>query len=160
MQTVTVTQRFPTWAAANTARDRLAENNGFERYGVERTSIDRLGGEFILLIRTVEFHRDHIEHLLRSSGTMFNPPAEERRWAQSGVTRSLLFFGVAAVAGALAYSFLGRREEGSNRRVGFAERPPLTRAKSNYDDGQRWQRERFESDQREGLRSHAEGYAV
>ncbi len=161
MQTVTVTQRFPTWAAANDARDRLAENGGLERYGIERIDIERLGGEFELLIRTDEFHRDHIEHLLRSSGTLFNPPATERHWAGPGLTRSLLFFGIAAVAGVVLYGFFGGGDGSSDRRqVRRAGRRPLTQRSYRDDDGRRWQRERFESDQREGLRSHAEGYAV
>ena len=66
MQIVTVTQGYPSWAAANAARDHLAQDGGFARYGIERIDIARDGGAFELLIRTVEFHRDQIEHLLRS----------------------------------------------------------------------------------------------
>ena len=74
----TVTQPFATWAAANEARDRLAADDGFSRYGIERIYIERRGPHFDLLVRTDEFHRDQIEHLLRSSGTAFNRPAASR----------------------------------------------------------------------------------
>ncbi len=159
---VTVTQRFPTWAAANDARDRLAENGGFERYGIERIHIERREGDFELLIRTDEFHHDHIEHLLRSSNTMFNPPATEQPWAQTRVGRSLLLFGTAAVAGALFYGLFGRGSDASHRRQAQRDEPraPDRHWRDPREDSGQWQRERFESDQREGLRSHAEGYAV
>jgi hypothetical protein len=157
---VTVTQRFPTWAAANETRDRLAQNGGFERYGIERIDIERSEGEFELLIRTSEFHRDHIEHLLRSSGTMFNAPAGERPWAQSRVARSLMLFGTAAVAGAVLYGVLGRRDDEARRRPAWRRERPSRLHVSEAREEDRWQRERFESDQREGMRSHAEGYAV
>ncbi|HEX5868011.1 MAG TPA: hypothetical protein VFY72_09920, partial [Beijerinckiaceae bacterium] len=104
MQIVTVTQGYPSWAAANAARDHLAQDGGFARYGIERIDIARDGGAFELLIRTVEFHRDQIEHILRSSGTRFNPPAAVHPGANTALTRSLLVFGAAALAGALAYS--------------------------------------------------------
>lgn len=93
---VTVTQRFPTWAAAYEARERLTKENGFDEYGIERIDIERLGGRFELLVRTDEFHRDQIEHLLRSSGTTFNPPAERR--AGGGRIVPLLLAGAATVA--------------------------------------------------------------
>ena len=160
--TVTISQRFPTWAAANNARDRLAQGDGFERYGIDRIDIERLGGEFELLIRTDEFHRDQIEHLLRSSGTMFNPPAAERPWAEVGLTSSLLLFGIAAVAGAFVYSLFGRSHERSGQGPAWVtvRRPSRQRLDAWDDDGGRGQRQRFESDQREGLRSHEEGYAI
>jgi hypothetical protein len=160
--TVTISQRFPTWAAANEARDRLAQGDGFERYGIDRIDIERFGGEFELLIRTDEFHRDQIEHLLRSSGTMFNPPAAERPWAEVGLTSSLLVFGIAAVGGAFLYSLFRRSPERAERRPAWVtvRRPSRQRLDAWDDDGGRWQRERFESDQREGLRSHEEGYAI
>jgi hypothetical protein len=154
---VTVTQRFPTWADANAARDRLARDDGFDRYGIERIDIERLGPDFELLIRTTEFHRDHIEHLLRSSGTPFNPPAAERAWAGPGLIRSLLYFGIAAAAGALLYGLYGR-DDGTERRQ--AKRPVRRLRGGERDDDRQWQRERLERDQREGMRSHAEGYAI
>lgn len=155
---VTVTQRFPTWAAANETRDQLAGNGGFDRYGIERIDIERLGAEFELRIRTVEFHRDHIEHLLRSSGTMFNLPAAARPWAQTDVARSLLYFGAAAVAGACLYALFGRRNGGSHRQETWRTEQ-LPRGESR-DDSLNWQRKRFESDRQAGLRSHAEGFAI
>ena len=69
---VTVSQRYPTWAAAYAARERLAEDGGFDGHGIERIDIERWAGRFELLVRTDEFHRDEIEHLLRSAGTAFN----------------------------------------------------------------------------------------
>jgi hypothetical protein len=160
--TVTISQRFPTWAAANEARDRLAQDGGFDRFGIDRIDIERLGGEFELLIRTDEFHRDQIEHLLRSSGTMFNPPAAERPWAGPGLTNSLLVFGMAAVAGAFLYSMFGRSQETSGRRPPWVtvRRPTPQRWDDRSDGGRRWERERSARDQREGLRSHEEGYAI
>lgn len=110
---VTVTQTFPTWAAAYEARERLAQDDGLDRYGIDRVDIERLGGAFDLLIRTDEFHRDEIEHLLRSSGTSFNPPApmESRRWHAGA---PLMVLGTAAIAGLAFYTLLGR---GRGRRV-------------------------------------------
>jgi hypothetical protein len=158
--TVTVSQRFPTWAAANEARDRLAGNDGFERYGIDRIDIERFGGEFELVIRTDEFHRDQIEHLLRSSGTMFNPPTE-RPWAEAGLTSSLWMFGIAAAAGAVLYGLFRWHDQGSGQgRVRSSGR----RRDRHWDDprGEDWrpQRDSVESYQREGLRSHEDGYAI
>ena len=160
--TVTITQRFPTWAAANDARDRLAEDGGFERFGIHRIDIERFGGEFELLIRTDEFHRDQVEHVLRSSGTMFNPPAAERPWAEVGLKSSLLLFGLAAVGGAVLYGLLGRSHETPPRRrpAWVTVRRPAHRWEERYAEEERWQRERSDRDQREGLRSHDEGYAI
>jgi len=159
---VTITQRFPTWAAANHARDRLAADGGFERYGIERIDIERLGGEFELLIRTDEFHRDQIEHLLRSTGTMFNPPAGQRPWAEVNLTNSLLMLGAAAVAGAFLYSLFGRSHETPQRRPAWVtvRRPSHHRWDERYEESERWRRERCDRDQREGLRSHDEGFAI
>ena len=160
--TVSITKRFPTWAAANEARDRLAADGGFERYGIERIDIERLGGEFELLIRTDEFHRDQIEHLLRSTGTMFNPPAGQRPWAEVNLTKSLLMFGVAAVAGAFLYSLYGRSQETPRRRPAWVtvRRPSHHRWDERYEEEERRQRDVYDRDQREGLRSHEEGYAI
>ena len=105
---VTVTQTFPSLAAANAARERLAEGRGFDRYGIDGIAIERFAGQFELLIRTDEFHRDQIEHLLRSSGTAFNPPtAESRRW---GAVAPALLLGAAAVTGAALYTLWNRSE--------------------------------------------------
>jgi hypothetical protein len=163
VQIVTVTQRYPSWAAANAARDGLAQDGGFARYGIERVDISRDGRAFALLIRTVEFHRDQIEHLLRSSGTRLNPPAAERPWANTAVTRSLLVFGAAALAGALAYSLLGGRNDAADRRQAGRRRARPAERPSRWqgrDDGGRVERHDIESARREGLRSHAEGFAV
>jgi hypothetical protein len=109
---VTVTQTFSTLAAANAARERLAEERGFDRYGIDGVAIERLGGQFELLIRTDEFHRDQIEHLLRSSGTAFNPPAmQHHRW---GAVAPALLLGAAAVTGAALYTLWKRPERRPN----------------------------------------------
>ena len=107
--TVTVSQEFPTWAAAYEARERLAQEHGFDEHGIERIDIERLGGRFELLVRTDEFHRDQIEHLLRSSGTTFNPPARRARGGSAVVP--LLLLGAAAVAGMAVYTMLGSRPQ-------------------------------------------------
>jgi hypothetical protein len=108
--TVTVTQTFPTWAAAYEARGRLAEEDGFDRFGIDDIEIGRLGPEFELLIRTDEFHRDQIEHLLRSSGTNLNPPAtmEGRRWPS---VAPVVLLGAAALTGVGLYALLSRTRD-------------------------------------------------
>jgi hypothetical protein len=155
VQIVTVTQGYPSWAAANAARDHLAQDDGFARYGIERIDIARDGGAFELLIRTVEFHRDQIEHLLRSSGTRLNPPAAVHPGANTAVTRSLLVFGAAALAGGLAYSLFGRRDHARDRR-----RKAWPSRWQSHDDRVPTERDGFASARRAGLRSHAEGFAV
>jgi hypothetical protein len=162
VQIVTVTQRYPSWAAANEARDNLAQGGGFARYGIERIDIARDGGAFELLIRTVEFRRDQIEHLLRSSGTRLNPPAAVHPWANTAVTRSLLVFTAAALVGALAFSLFGRSDHaGDRRRASRRKAWPQARPSrwESHDDVLGGQ-DGFESARREGLRSHAEGFAV
>ena len=162
MQIVTVTQRYPSWAAANAARDNLAQDGGFARYGIERIDIARDGGAFELLIRTVEFHRDQIEHLLRSSGTRLNPPAAVHSGTNTAVTRSLLVFTAAAVAGALAYRLFGRRDHARDRRRASRREawPQARPSRWESRDDVLGERDGFESARREGLRSHAEGFAV
>lgn len=115
---VTVTQRFPTWAAAYEARERLAQD-GFDEYGIERIDIERLGRTFELLVRTDEFHRDQIEHLLRSSGTRFNPPATGQARGTSVVP--LLLAGAATAAAIGLVTALWPRREGRARKDGAAE---------------------------------------
>jgi hypothetical protein len=161
VQIVTVTQHYPSWAAANEARDVLAQNGGFARYGIERIDIARDGGAFELLIRTVEFHRDPIEHLLRSSGTRLNPPAVMHS-GNTAMTSSLLVFAAAALAGALAYSLFGRSDHARNRqRAGRRKAWPQARpSRWESHDDVLGERDGFESARREGLRSHAEGFAV
>jgi hypothetical protein len=124
--TVTVRQEFPTWAAAYEARERLAEEHGFDERGIERIDIERLNGRFELLVRTDEFHRDEIEHLLRSSGTMFNPPARPRSRVAS-TAMPLLLLGAAAVTGMAVYSLLGSRRPRA-RTDGAASRQPQAAA--------------------------------
>jgi hypothetical protein len=120
--TVTVSQEFPTWAAAYEARERLTQEHGFDEHGIERIDIERLGGRFELLVRTDEFHRDEIEHLLRSSGTMFNPPA--RRTARGGsAAMPLLLLGAAAVAGMAVYTLLGSRQPRARAHGASAPQP-------------------------------------
>jgi hypothetical protein len=106
--TVTVSQEFPTWAAAYDARQRLADEHGFDEHGIERIDIERFGGRFELVVRTDEFHRDEIEHLLRSSGTMFNPPMRPAP-RSAGSAMPLLLLAMAAVAGIATYALLGSR---------------------------------------------------
>ena len=157
----TVTQPFATWAAANDARDRLAADDGFSRYGVERIDIERRGRRFELLIRTDEFHRDQIEHLLRSSGTAFNRPAPSRPLTEAGLSSSFMIFGFAAAAGAAAYLLWSKRSGKRQTRTSqtFARSPDHRRW--DEDDARPWLRDRqYERDQRAGLRSHAEGFAV
>jgi hypothetical protein len=114
---VTVTQTFPSLAAANAARERLTEDAGFDRFGIDRVDIERFGGAFELLIRTDEFHRDQIEHLLRSSGTLFNAPAREtRRWTAAPA----ILLGAAAVTGMALYALWSRREVRGDGAVGQA----------------------------------------
>ena len=115
---VTVTQDFPSWAAACAARDRLARDRGFDEYGIERIDIERLGGHFELLIRTDEFHRDQIEHLLRSSGTRFNPPG---RTPARGRAVPLLLAGAAAIATVGLLTALWPRREGGIARESRVE---------------------------------------
>src|SRR5215213_11820413 len=106
---VVITERFPTWAAASEARNRLAHNGGFQRYRIEGANIDHIGSEFALMIHTDETHRDEIEHLLRSSGTMFDRPLGTRPGREQGLTSPLLIFGLAVVAGGVLYSLVQRR---------------------------------------------------
>ena len=106
---VTVSQRYPTWAAAYAARERLAEDGGFDGHGIERIDIERWAGRFELLVRTDEFHRDEIEHLLRSAGTAFYPPAESEPRRRRALP--LLLLGAAALAGTAAYALAGRRRD-------------------------------------------------
>jgi hypothetical protein len=104
---VTVSQRYPTWAAAYAARQRLAED-GLDEHGIERIDIERLAGKFELLVRTDEFHRDEIEHLLRSELPASDPPApRERRRRRAAAP--LLLLGAAAVAGIAAYALTSGR---------------------------------------------------
>jgi hypothetical protein len=120
--TVTVTQTFSSFADANAARERLAERGGFDRYGIDGVEIERFGREFELLIRTDEFHRDQIEHLLRSSGTAFNPPARPgRNW---GGAAPALLLGAAAATGVALYALWSRAE----RRPDGAGRARLARS--------------------------------
>jgi hypothetical protein len=155
--TVTVTRRFPTWAAANEVRDRLAANGGFERYGIDRIAIERLRGEFELVIRTDEFHRGSIEHQLHSFAMLDS--SAERPWAEAGLTSSLWLFGIAAVAGAALYGLFRWHDQGSD------PRQPLGRGRDrHWDDprGEDWREQGGKSGsyQREGLRSREDGYAI
>jgi hypothetical protein len=125
--TVTISQEFPTWAAAYEARERLARERGFDERGIDRIDIERFGGRFELLVRTDEFHRDEIEHLLRSSGTMFNPPA--RQTARGGnAALPLVFLGLAAVAGMTVYALLGSRRPRTPSGVVAAPQPKAAAA--------------------------------
>jgi hypothetical protein len=117
---VTVTQEFPTWAAAYAARERLA-GDGFDEYGIDRIDIERNSRRFELRVRTDEFHRDQIEHLLRSSGTPFNQPAKERRGRWSAAT-PLLLAGAATVAAAGLFLTLWPRPERRPRMAQSGER--------------------------------------
>jgi hypothetical protein len=128
--TVTVSQQYPSWAEAYEARERLVEEHGLDEHGIDQIEIERFGGRFELVVRTDEFHRDEIEHLLRSAGTPFNPPARpERRlfsapaWRESGngFARPLALLGAAALAGVAAYAFFGSR--GRSTRQENAARP-------------------------------------
>ncbi|HYI90031.1 MAG TPA: hypothetical protein VEY05_09045 [Beijerinckiaceae bacterium] len=132
------------------------------RYGIERIDIARDGGAFELRIRTVEFHRDQIEHLLRSSGTRLNPPAAAHSGTNTAVTRSLLVFTAAALAGALAYSLFGRRDHARDRRRASRREawPQARPSRWESRDDMLGERDGFASARREGLRSHAEGFAV
>ena len=107
--TVTVMQRFPSWGAAYDARARLAEDDGFDRYSIDEVEIGRFGNEFALLVQTDEFHRDQIEHLLRSAGTRFNPPLRPAQ-GRSNSASPLVLLGAAAVAGVLTFVLLNRRK--------------------------------------------------
>jgi hypothetical protein len=114
---VTVTQEFQTWAAACAARDYLA-HGGLLEYGIDRVDIERLNDRFELVIRTDEFHRDQIEHLLRSTGTPLNPTREGGSgWAKP---TPLVIAGIATAAVAGLFLALWPRRE---RRRAIAERP-------------------------------------
>jgi hypothetical protein len=128
--TVTVSQQYPSWAEAYEARERLVEEHGLDEHGIDQIEIERFGGRFELVVRTDEFHRDEIEHLLRSAGTPFNPPAwPERRmfsppaWREpgNGLVRPLALLGAAALAGVAAYALFGPR--GRSTRQENAPRP-------------------------------------
>src|SRR5215213_6297858 len=103
MANIVITERFPTWAAASAARNRLYQNGGVQRFGIEHANIDRIGSEFALMIHTDEAHRSDIEHLLRSSGTMFDRPLGQRPGSEPGLASPLLIFGIAVVAGGVLY---------------------------------------------------------
>jgi hypothetical protein len=116
--TVTVSQQYPSWAEAYEARERLVEEHGLDEHGIDQIEIERFGGKFELLVRTDEFHRDEIEHLLRSAGTPFNPPTRPmpRMFntpagsdSRNGFARPLLLLGAAALAGVATYALLGAR---------------------------------------------------
>jgi len=157
----TVTQLFATWAAANDTRDRLAQGEGFSRYGIDRIDIERRGGGFELLIRTDEFHRDQIEHLLRSSGTTFNRSAASRPLAEAGLSSPFMIFGIAAAVGAAAYLLWSQRSGSRQARTARTYGRSLDHRRWDEDDARPWLRDRqYERDQRAGLRSHAEGFAV
>jgi len=166
--TVTLTERFPTWAAASAARNRLAQSGGFSRYGIADASIDRIGSEFALVIHTDEAHRNEIDALLRSSGTMFNRPLGQRSHNQPGLTSPIVIFGIGAVLGAVLFTWFTRRHRGRDQPTLWREEglwePELSRDLDRWhagrDDEQEWQHQQLERDQRAGLRSHAEGYAV
>ena len=97
MANIVITERFPTWAAASAARNRLYQNGGVQRFGIEHANIDRIGSEFALMIHTDEAHRSDIEHLLRSSGTMFDRPLGQRPGSEPGFASPLLIFGIAVL---------------------------------------------------------------
>jgi hypothetical protein len=122
---VTVTQEFPTWAAACAARDYWA-HGGLLEYGIDRVEIERLNDRFELVIRTDEFHRDQIEHLLRSTGTPLNKTREgASRWS---APTPLVIAGVATAAVAGLFLALWPRGE---RRIGAAQQPrPMPRAEA------------------------------
>jgi hypothetical protein len=107
---VTVTQRFPSWAAAYDARQRLSENDGFDQHGIERIEIERFGGRFELLVRTDQFHQAEVEHLLRSAGTVINPPATGRVERQRSTVPLLLAGGATLAAVALVAGLWPRGE--------------------------------------------------
>ena len=160
--TVVIAERFPTWAAASEARNRLAHNGGFQRYRIEGANIDHIGSEFALMIHTDETHRDEIEHLLRPSGTMFGRPLEARPSSEPGLASPLLIFGLAVVTGGVLYSLLQRRYERSQEPEHWDDdlSANAERRSAGREDEQEWQHRQLESDQRAGLRSHAEGFAV
>ena len=110
-KTAVITERFASWAAASAARNRLALNGGFARYGIDHANIDPVGSEFALVIHMEEAHRREIEDLLRSSGTMFNRPLRERPAHEPGLASPFLIFGIAAVTGAALYSLFKRRSQ-------------------------------------------------
>ena len=160
--TVTVMQRFPSWGAAYEARARLAEDDGFDRYSIDEVEIGRFGNEFALLVQTDEFHRDQIEHLLRSAGTRFNPPLRPAQ-GRSNSASPLFLLGAAAVAGVLTFVLLNRRERAlvqpphrTGERPRGADRPEY----EGHEDPHGTPDRSFETNQRAGLRSHAEGYAI
>lgn len=119
---VIVTQPFASRERAEEARHRLARNSGPGGYAIESFAIVERGDGVELIIRTIEFHRDEIEHQLRSSGTTFNPPARAGNTG-AGTVRPWLIFGAAAAAGAVLVSLLGSRSE----RKGVAYKRPQVR---------------------------------
>jgi hypothetical protein len=159
--TVVITERFPTWAAASAAKNRLALNGGFQRLGIEDANVERDRDDFALVIHADHSHAEEIDHLLRSSGTLFNHPLGDRPEAEPGLRHSFLIFGVAAAAGAILYTLFRRR---SRRQDTTYEETDLSadiqRWGAGRDDETDGERRQLELDQRAGLRSHDEGYAV
>jgi hypothetical protein len=115
---VTVSQQFPTWAAAYEARERLAREDGFDRHGIDRIEIERFAGKFELLVRTDERHRDEIAHILQAEEVVAPPPTRAR--VRRGSAVPLLLLGTAALAGVAVYTLLGTRR-GQARTAGQAE---------------------------------------
>jgi hypothetical protein len=156
---VTVTQPFPNRAQAEEARDRLTLNGGPGRYGIESFTILERGDGFELVIRTIEFHRDEIEHQLRSSGTTLNPPVSERERETADTVRPWLIFGAAAAVGAVLVSLLApsRRRGPSRIFVPFRSKGQARKQSGQARSDRRWIDERLAESGRDQARTVADG---
>ncbi len=154
--TVVLTETFSTWAAASAAKNRLAQSGGFQRFGIHALNVERTRDDFELRIEADAAHRHEIEHLLRSGAPLYGLP-KDQSWPEPGLVSPVVMLGIAAAAGIFIYRMLSRgsrQERGLERR--WTERPISRRAARRT----RGRDRQHEADQRAGIRSHDEGYAV
>ena len=93
---------------------------------------------------------------------MQNTVIAKRPSPEPGLTSPVLIVGIAAAAGIVAYKLLNRRHGHSRR---GQDRPKRNTSHQAWTQdrarSQSWGGDpQYEADQRAGLRSHAEGYAV
>jgi hypothetical protein len=154
--TIVVTETYSTWAAANAARNRLTQSGGFQRFGIHAVNVERTRDDFELRIEADPAHRDDITHLLRSGAPLYTQP-KDQSWPEPGLVSPVVMLGIAAAAGIFVYRMLSRgsrRQAGAERRLAWpsGEHRAVT-APSRHG-------RQHDADQRAGIRSHDEGYAL
>jgi hypothetical protein len=152
--TVVLTETFSTWAAASAAKNRLAQSGGFQRYGIRALNVERARDDFELRIEADAAHRDEIEHLLRTGAPLYTRP-KHATWPEPGLISPVAMLGIAAAAGIVVYRILSRSSRKDLRAAARSTPPP--REHVSPMQRQDWQ---HEADQRAGIRSHEQGYAI